>query len=62
MRMQPPVPGGLQRLVPKGGMVLDGLFVPEGTTVSVVEFRSELGFSGATLTCFFFSVRLCCSA
>lgn len=35
MRMQPPVPGGLQRLVPKGGMVLDGLFVPEGTTVSV---------------------------
>lgn len=35
MRLTPPVPGGLQRRAPKGGMVLDGIYLPGGTTVTV---------------------------
>jgi len=36
MRMQPAVPGGLRRLVPEEGVVLDGkYYLPPGTAVSV---------------------------
>jgi cytochrome P450 len=35
MRMQPAVPGGLRRLVPDEGVMLEGNFFPGGTTISV---------------------------
>ncbi|KAF7186829.1 Cytochrome P450 monooxygenase [Pseudocercospora fuligena] len=35
LRVYPPVPCTLPRLVPKGGASLDGEYVPEGTTVGV---------------------------
>lgn len=35
MRMQPAVPGGLRRLVPPGGVEIDGHYLPHGTVLSV---------------------------
>ena len=35
LRIHPPVPTGLLRTVPKGGDTIDGLWVPEGTSVAV---------------------------
>lgn len=35
MRMQPSVPGGLRRIVPAGGVEIDGHYLPEGTVLSV---------------------------
>ncbi|CAK9781741.1 cytochrome P450 [Cutaneotrichosporon oleaginosum] len=35
MRMQPAVPGGLRRLVPMGGVEIEGHYLPEGTVLSV---------------------------
>lgn len=34
LQISPPVPSGLQRVVLKGGMVVDGKFIPSGTLVS----------------------------
>ncbi|KAK9784239.1 hypothetical protein SCARD494_13023 [Seiridium cardinale] len=48
LRIYPPVPIGLPRIVPKGGSIISGKFVPEGTTVSVAQYaayRSETHFS-----------------
>ncbi|KAK9414560.1 hypothetical protein SUNI508_11133 [Seiridium unicorne] len=48
LRIYPPVPIGLPRIVPKGGSIIGGKFVPEGTTVSVAQYaasRSETHFS-----------------
>ncbi|KAK5662523.1 hypothetical protein OQA88_8435 [Cercophora sp. LCS_1] len=35
LRMYPPVPAGLPRITPKGGAVVSGNFVPEGTVVAM---------------------------
>lgn len=35
LRMYPPVPIGLGRHAPKGGAVIDGHFLPEGTNISI---------------------------
>ncbi|EON67359.1 hypothetical protein W97_06612 [Coniosporium apollinis CBS 100218] len=35
LRIHPPVPAGLLRTVPAGGSLVDGHFVPEGTSVAV---------------------------
>lgn len=35
MRMQPAVPGGLRRIVPAGGVEIDGHYIPGGIVVSV---------------------------
>lgn len=48
MRMAPPLPDGLRRLVPSGGATIAGNFIPEGTTVSVPcysAFRCEANFT-----------------
>jgi len=46
LRMYPPVPTGLPRVVPKGGATIAGEFVPEGVSVAphitVYFWRSEL--------------------
>lgn len=50
MRMAPPLPDGLRRLVPSGGATIAGYFIPEGTTVSVPcysAFRCEANFTDA---------------
>lgn len=42
--MYPPVPSGLNRKVPKGGVTVSGAFVPEDTSMSIHQFstyRSE---------------------
>jgi cytochrome P450 len=41
MRMQPAVPGGLRRIVPSGGVVIDGNYIPEGTAVSVPAYAIQ---------------------
>jgi cytochrome P450 len=35
MRMYPPVPFGMPRVVPRGGETVDGLFIPEGVSLFV---------------------------
>jgi len=40
LRMYPPVPFGMPRIVPEGGETVDGFFVPGGTTVSVHAWAS----------------------
>ncbi|KAI6908252.1 cytochrome P450 [Hortaea werneckii] len=50
LRMYPPVPTSLPRVVPEGGMVIDGNFVPEGTTIGVHHlstYRMESHFKNA---------------
>lgn len=42
MRIYPPVPLGLPRLVPSGGDTVDGHFIPEGTTVSTNAFAASM--------------------
>ncbi|PNS20350.1 Isotrichodermin C-15 hydroxylase [Sphaceloma murrayae] len=47
LRIYPPVPIGLPRIVPPQGMTIDGVFVPGGTSVSVSQwstYRSESNF------------------
>ncbi|KAI9754984.1 MAG: hypothetical protein M4579_004458 [Chaenotheca gracillima] len=47
LRMYPPVPTGLPRVVPKGGDYVSGRWVPGNTSVSVTQlaaYRSELNF------------------
>ncbi|KAF2711581.1 benzoate 4-monooxygenase cytochrome P450 [Pleomassaria siparia CBS 279.74] len=47
LRIYPPVPGKLPRLAPKGGAMLRGKFIPEGTTVAMVQYpayHSESNF------------------
>ncbi|KAK5129082.1 hypothetical protein LTR08_003926 [Meristemomyces frigidus] len=47
MRMYPPVPTTLPRVVPKGGMAVHGQWVPEGTVVGVNHmgvYRSKAHF------------------
>lgn len=38
LRLSPPIPGGLDRLVLSGGVTINGKFIPEGTIVSVSPF------------------------
>ncbi|KAI9736993.1 MAG: hypothetical protein M1834_000582 [Cirrosporium novae-zelandiae] len=40
-RIYPPVPVGLGRVVPKGGYVVDGKWVPEGTTLTVTQYAAS---------------------
>ncbi|KAG8627846.1 hypothetical protein KVT40_003719 [Elsinoe batatas] len=40
MRMYPPLPFALPRVVPQGGDTVDGHFLPEGTVVSAAPFAS----------------------
>ncbi|OCK73119.1 cytochrome P450 [Lepidopterella palustris CBS 459.81] len=40
LRIYPPVPIGLPRVVPKGGEFILGKFVPEGTTVSINQWAT----------------------
>ncbi|KAI6360834.1 hypothetical protein MCOR25_006636 [Pyricularia grisea] len=50
LRMFPPVPMGLPRVVPVGGAAVAGKFVPEGTRVSVHQlatYRNENNFKNA---------------
>ncbi|USW47667.1 Putative cytochrome P450 [Septoria linicola] len=50
LRMYPPVPSLLPRRVPKGGAMVDGEFVPGGTTLGVHQlatYRSEANFKHA---------------
>ncbi|KAJ0122747.1 isotrichodermin c-15 hydroxylase [Diaporthe amygdali] len=35
LRIHPPLPAGINRVVPEGGAVIDGHFVPEGTVLQV---------------------------
>lgn len=35
MRIRPPVPGGLSRVTPPGGLTIDGVFIPGDTIVQV---------------------------
>ncbi|KAL1864296.1 hypothetical protein Daus18300_007719 [Diaporthe australafricana] len=35
LRIHPPLPAGINRVVPEGGAVIDGRFVPEGTVLQV---------------------------
>ncbi|KAF4556510.1 Cytochrome P450-like protein 75 [Elsinoe fawcettii] len=42
MRMYPPLPFALPRVVPKGGDTVDGHFLPEGTIVSAAPLASSL--------------------
>ncbi|KAJ5870148.1 benzoate 4-monooxygenase cytochrome P450 [Penicillium solitum] len=42
MRMVPPLPLGLPRVVPKGGAMVDGHFVPEGVIVSTNPLAASL--------------------
>ncbi|KAF4555864.1 Cytochrome P450-like protein 83 [Elsinoe fawcettii] len=47
LRIYPPVPIGLPRIVPPQGMNIDGVFVPGGTSVSVSQwatYRSDKNF------------------
>ncbi|GIZ44446.1 hypothetical protein CKM354_000764300 [Cercospora kikuchii] len=47
LRMYPPVPTALPRIIPKSGVTIDGEFVPEGTVVGVHQMalhRSEALF------------------
>lgn len=51
MRLYPPVAVTLPRVVPPGGETIDGLFVPDGTTVGVnhlAAYRSERNFGKAS--------------
>ncbi|KAI6892544.1 cytochrome P450 [Hortaea werneckii] len=51
LRMYPPVPTNLPRVVPEGGMIIDGKFVPEGTTIGVHHlstYRMESHFKNAS--------------
>lgn len=41
MRLQPPSPSSLQRICPKGGMIIDGRFIPEGTKVRFSNFAIQ---------------------
>lgn len=48
LRMYPPVPTGLPRIVPKGGATICGYYVPENTTVAVHQwalYHNEKMFS-----------------
>ncbi|OQV06561.1 hypothetical protein CLAIMM_11111 [Cladophialophora immunda] len=40
LRIYPPSPGGLGRVSPSGGSVVDGYWIPEGTVVSVPHYAS----------------------
>ncbi len=47
LRMHPPLPAGIHRLVPEGGAMIDGKFVTAGTDVHVphwVAYRSAVNF------------------
>lgn len=35
LRIHPPLPAGINRVVPEGGAIIDGQFVPEGTVLQV---------------------------
>ncbi|KAI1178461.1 cytochrome P450 [Nemania sp. FL0916] len=41
LRRYPPVAGGLPRTAPKGGAMVNGRFVPEGTIVSVIQWAAN---------------------
>ncbi|OAP64204.1 hypothetical protein AYL99_00176 [Fonsecaea erecta] len=41
LRIYPPVPTGFGRIVPKGGDVISGFFIPEGTSVYVSQYASN---------------------
>ncbi|KAI0903432.1 cytochrome P450 [Ustulina deusta] len=43
MRIYPPVPMSLPRIVPEGGDTVDGIFLPEGTTVYTSPVAASLG-------------------
>ncbi|KAH8838541.1 hypothetical protein MCOR27_008396 [Pyricularia oryzae] len=50
LRMYPPVPMGMPRVVPPGGAAISGGFVPEGTRVAVHQlscYRNEKNFKNA---------------
>ncbi|KAB8216381.1 benzoate 4-monooxygenase cytochrome P450 [Aspergillus novoparasiticus] len=48
MRMYPPLPFALPRVVPRGGSTVDGHFVPEGTIVSTSPFAASMSSSNFT--------------
>lgn len=41
LRIYPPVPTGLPRLTPKGGLTIDGVHVPGGVSVSVSQYSAN---------------------
>ncbi|KXH53928.1 benzoate 4-monooxygenase cytochrome P450 [Colletotrichum salicis] len=45
MRVYPPLPFALPRVVPKGGCTVDGHFLPGGTTVSTSTFAASMSSS-----------------
>ncbi|CAI7598546.1 unnamed protein product [Penicillium glandicola] len=50
LRLYPPVPGIIPRVVPKGGALIDGKFIPENVSVSVAHYstyHSESHFTDA---------------
>ncbi|KAK4450260.1 Isotrichodermin C-15 hydroxylase [Podospora aff. communis PSN243] len=50
LRWQPPIPAGIHRLVPAGGAVIDGRYVPEGADVVLSQWaanRSRWNFKDA---------------
>ncbi|KAJ5635777.1 Cytochrome monooxygenase lcsI [Penicillium longicatenatum] len=40
LRVYPPVPGVVPRVVPKGGSIIDGIYVPEGVSVSGAHYST----------------------
>ncbi|WYZ44180.1 hypothetical protein EsH8_VII_000616 [Colletotrichum jinshuiense] len=52
LRVYPPVPTGLPRIVPKGGATIAGKFVPEDTTVAIHQwamYHNEKNFKNPSL-------------
>jgi cytochrome P450 len=50
LRWQPPIPAGIHRIVPKGGAMIDGRYVPEGADVVLSQWaanRSRRNFRDA---------------
>ncbi|KAK0612188.1 isotrichodermin C-15 hydroxylase [Immersiella caudata] len=50
LRWQPPIPAGIHRLVPKGGVMVDGRYVPEGADLVLSQWaanRSSRNFKDA---------------
>lgn len=42
LRLYPPVAAGLRRIVPKGGAIIDGHFVPENVSCQFTQICSDI--------------------